>query len=664
MPIYFGIARIGALCRSPPVEAVCPRENHLFTYICCQCVALGCALAYFFANPFMNPPVTHPARQLTLASMLQARVAATPDLPAYREFVSKDVPWSQWTWGQVGTAVTQWRWALQQSGISHGDRVGIWLPNSVNAMCMDQALLQMGGITVPVHTTDNPGSIAYIFDNAEIGLLIVSTLAQWESLQATDYAMAPLHTVVVVDLLAPVAAAEGAPRVVALAQWLQEGNAKQGDIAPAAPIASDVAAIVYTSGTTGKPKGVMLTHANVMADVGAFVERLDPNETDRFLSFLPLSHTFERTVGYYLSIACGACTSYARSAALLMQDVQTEKPTILVCVPRIYERVHAKVLEKVLAGPEEQRKAFEAAVEWGWANFCARQDITDLHKHDAALIGTPAPAGYDVICQQIADLFGGCIRMAITGGAAIPHSTAKVFLALNMTLLQGYGMTETTPVISVVTPDSNDPATVGAPLPCVEVRIGAQRELQVRGPIVMKGYWKRPEETAAAFTEDGWLRTGDQAELVKGRIRLMGRLKEIIVTSTGEKISPADVELALLADPLIDQVMLIGENRPYISAMAVVNPENWALFAAENGWDAEDPSTLRQSVVLQVVLKRLQALSSEFPSYAQPRNLLLTNVPWSVENQLLTPTMKVKRTQILERYAQEIDAMYGKRRSA
>ena len=595
--------------------------------------------------------------------MLQARVAATPELPAYREFVVKDQPWAQLSWADVGATVAQWRCALQQSGLVHGDRAGIWLPNSVHAMCMDQALLQMGGITVPVHSTDNPASIAYIFDNAEISLLIVSNLAQWERVSTAGYAMAALRTVVVVDMPESVTTQDGQPRLVALSQWLEEGAVKAAESAPALPQPSDVAAIVYTSGTTGKPKGVMLTHANVMADVSAFVDRLGPNENDRFLSFLPLSHTFERTVGYYLSIACGACTSYARSAALLMQDMQTEKPTILVCVPRIYERVHAKVLEKVLAGPEAERQAFESSVEWGWANFCARQDITDLHKHDASLIGTPAPAAHPVISKQIADLFGGCIRMAITGGAAIPQSTAKMFLALDMTLLQGYGMTETTPVISVVTPESNDPATVGEPLPCVEVRIGEMRELQVRGPIVMKGYWKRPEETAAAFTEDGWLRTGDQAELIKGRIRLMGRLKEIIVTSTGEKVSPADVELSLLADPLVEQVMLVGDNRAYVGAIAVLNEENWGLFAAENGWNAADPETLRQPAVVQAMLKRMQALSTEFPSYAQPRALLLTTEPWSVENQLLTPTMKVKRAQILARYADEVDGMYGKRRS-
>jgi long-chain acyl-CoA synthetase len=611
----------------------------------------------------MSTIVSHPSQQPTLADMLQARVAQTPQLPAYRESVGKDLPWREWTWAQTGQGVQAWRWALQASGMAHGDRVGIWLPNSINAMCMDQAALQMGVISVPVHTTDNPASIAYIFDNAEISALVLSGLAQWERLRATEYPMATLKTVVVVDLPEAVEQQAGAPRIVALNDWLQEGQTMANAPAPALPQAGDVAAIVYTSGTTGKPKGVMLTHANVMADVGAFVERLSPNENDRFLSFLPLSHTFERTCGYYLSIACGARTSYARSAALLMQDMQTENPTILVCVPRIYERAHAKVLEKVLAGPEDERKAFFEAVEWGWANFCARQDITDLHKHDASLIGAPKPAAHAVIAKQIADLFGGCIRMAITGGAAIPHSTAKDFLALDVTMLQGYGMTETTPVISVVTPESNDPATVGAPLPCVEVRIGEQRELQVRGPIVMKGYWKRPEETVAAFTEDGWLRTGDQAELVKGRIRLMGRLKEIIVTSTGEKISPADLELSLLADPLIDQIMVLGDNRAYVSAVAVLNEENWGLFAAENGWDASTPDTLRQPAVVQAVLKRLQALSTDFPSYAQPRALWLTTEPWGVENQLLTPTLKVKRKQILERYADEIDGLYGKRRA-
>lgn len=608
----------------------------------------------------MNETVTQPSAQPTVAHMLLARVAATPEAPAYREAAGKDQPWQQWSWAEAGTAVAQWRCALQHSGVAHGQRVGIWLPNSRNAMCMDQAALQMGAIPVPVHTTDNPASIAYIFDNAEVSVLVVSTLAHWQRLCATEYAMATVHTVVVADM-AEAPAADGTVRVVALAQWLAEGAALADAPAPALPQPQDVAAIVYTSGTTGKPKGVMLTHANIMADVSAFQARLQMRVDDRFLSFLPLSHTFERTAGYYLAVCAGACTAYARSAALLMQDMQTEKPTILVCVPRIYERAHAKVLEKVLAGPQDQRTAFEQAVEWGWANFCATQDIAELHKHDAALVGQPAPAAHAAISQQIAQLFGGCVRMAITGGAAIPPSTAKVFLALGVPLLQGYGMTETTPVISVVTLDSNDPGTVGHPLPCVQIRIGEQRELQVRGDIVMKGYWKRPEETAAAFTEDGWLRTGDQAELVKGRIRLMGRLKEIIVTSTGEKVSPADVEQALLADPLVEQVMVLGDNRPYVVALAVLNEESWALWAAENGWDAADPATLRQPAVVQTVLARLQALSSDFPSYAKPRAVGLSTEAWSVENQLLTPTMKVKRKQILERYAADIDALYGKR---
>ena len=610
----------------------------------------------------MSQSVSQPWQQRSLAHMFQARMVATPDLPAYREFVDKDQPWRSLSWGEAGAAVMRFRAAMQQSGLQHGDHIGIWLPNSVNAMCTDQAALQMGVVSVPVHTTDNPASIAYIFDNAEISLLVLASLSQWERLRATGYAMSHLKTVVVADLAQSMSAEADQPRVLALADWLKDGQAMAGKPAPALPEPEDVAAIVYTSGTTGRPKGVMLTHANVMADVSAFAQRVQPREDDRFLSFLPLSHTFERTVGYYLAIASGACTSYARSAALLMQDMLTEKPTILVCVPRIYERVHARMLEKILAGPQPEREAYYAAIAWGWANFCARQDITDLHKHDASLIGMPAPAAHAQLSQQIADIFGGCVRMAITGGAAIPQSTAKDFLALDVPLLQGYGMTETTPVISVVTLDSNDPATVGAPLRDVEIRIGEQHELQVRGPIVMKGYWKRPEETAAAFTADGWLRTGDQAEIVKGRIRLMGRIKEIIVTSTGEKISPADLELALLADPLIEQIMVLGDHRPYISAIAVLNAETWALFAKAQGWDAHNPETLRQPVVVQTLLKRLQALSADFPSYAQPRALLLTLEPWSVENQLLTPTLKVKRQPIVERYVSEIESIYGNRR--
>lgn len=639
------------------------RANFTSTYKHCQSVALGCALVHLFVVIAMSASAVEPWLQPTLAHALQARVAATPSLPAYREFAGKDLPWKQYSWQEAVAAVTGFRGAMQQCGVRHGDRVGIWLPNSVNAMCVDQAALQIGAISVPVHTTDNPASIAYIFDNAEVSLLVLSSLSQWERLRNTSYAMNTLHTVVVADLQDQVAPIPGQPRVVPLAQWLQAGASAAMGAAPALPAAQDVAAIVYTSGTTGKPKGVMLTHANVVADVGAFVERLQPNAQDRFLSFLPLSHTFERTVGYYLAVACGACTSYARSAALLMQDMQTEKPTILVCVPRIYDRAHAKVLEKVQASGEAERTAFEGAVQWGWANFCARQGITDVHKHDASLINAPKPAAHAVIAQQIASLFGGGIRMAITGGAAIAHSTAKVFLALDVPLLQGYGMTETSPVISVVTLQSNDPSTVGEPLPCVEVRIGALRELQVRGPIVMKGYWKRPQESAAALTEDGWLRTGDQAELVKGRIRLLGRLKEIIVTSTGEKLSPADLELSLLADPLIEQIMVLGDHRPYVSAIAVLNAENWDMLAAASGWDASNPDTLRQPVVVQTILQRLHALSTDFPSYAQPRALLLTTEPWSVENQLLTPTMKVKRKQILERYSVEVDGMYSGRRS-
>ena len=559
------------------------------------------------------------------------------------------------------TLVGQWRAALASSSVGSGARVAILLPNGLQAMSVDQAVLAQGAVPVPLHAIDNPGSIAYILSDCEASLLLVSQAAQWEKIRAVGTPLPVLRTVVVAGAargeLPGTPDAEGV-RLIGLSDWL---DAAQANVALSpTPGPEDLAAIVYTSGTTGKPKGVMLTHRNVISNVQAVLARIQPLESDVFLSFLPLSHTFERTAGYYLPIAAGSCVAYARSVALLGEDLQTVRPTVLISVPRIYERVHAKLLETLSATPWKL-KLLEAAQAKGWRRFRAAQGVSApaADECSAGLWGLlPWPLLRALVARPLLARFGGRVRVAVSGGAPLSPAIARCFLGLGLPLLQGYGMTETSPVLAVNLLDDNDPATVGRALPGVEARIGENRELQVRAPSVMKGYWKREEDTARILDAEGWLATGDQAEIVDGRIRILGRIKEIIVTSTGEKVPPGDLELAITADPLFEQAFVVGEQRPFIACVAVLQREEWQRLAAELGVDAQNEASLADPRVLKAALARIEQATASFARYAVPRALCLTLTPWTIENGFMTPTLKLKRNNLMAHFASAIEALY------
>ena len=608
----------------------------------------------------------------TLPQLLAYRVARTPDAEAYRAFDPASQSWTHLTWAQAAQRVDAWARALAALQLPAAARVAILLPNGLHALCADQSTLATGCVPVPLHAIDNPGSIAYILADCEASVLIVGHADQWATIQAVGTPFPALRAVVVTDedaAWAPAPAAPGGPAVGSLAQWLAAGAAPADGapppVPPAPPGADDLAAIVYTSGTTGKPKGVMLTHRNVVSDVQAVLERIAPTVDDVFLSFLPLSHTFERTGGYYLPIAAGSCVAYARSVALLAEDLKTVRPTVLVSVPRIYERIHAKLLEKLGASPWKMQ-LYEAAQNKGWARFRAAQGLPPPSAEEAAqgreaagwMAALPWPLLQALVAKPLLAQFGGRVRVAVSGGAPLSPTIAKCFLGLGLPLVQGYGMTETAPVVSVNSLDDNDPACVGKALPGVEVRIGENRELQVRGPIVMKGYWKRPEDTARILSADGWLGTGDQADIVDGRIYIRGRIKEIIVTSTGEKVPPGDLELALLADPLLEQAFVVGENRPFIACVAVLQREEWQRLAADLGLSAQDPASLNHPSVHRAVLARIEKNTASFARYAVPRAVHLTLEPWTIENTFMTPTLKLKRNNLMAYYAEAIEGMY------
>lgn len=603
----------------------------------------------------------------TLPQLLAYRVGQTPQAEAYRAYETDRKAWQSLTWAQTAERVNTWAQALAAMQLPPAARVAILLPNGLHAMCADQATLATGGVPVPLHAIDNPGSIAYILADCEASMLIVSQAEQWEKIRTVGTPFPALRAVVITDdddAFKPTPASIDSPAVGSLAQWLT-GAAQTGTPATGmGPQADDLAAIVYTSGTTGKPKGVMLTHRNVVSDVKAVLERIAPTVDDVFLSFLPLSHTFERTGGYYLPIAAGSCVAYARSVTQLAEDLKTIRPTVLVSVPRIYERIHAKLIEKLSPTPWKMQ-LYEAAQNKGWARFCAAQGLPaptpDASSQAAGwMAALPWPVLQALVAKPLLAQFGGRVRVAVSGGAPLSPTIAKCFLGLGLPLIQGYGMTETAPVVSVNALDDNDPACVGKALPGVEVRIGDNHELQVRGPIVMKGYWKRPEDTAKILSPDGWLGTGDQADIVNGRIYIKGRIKEIIVTSTGEKIPPGDLELALLADPLLEQAFVVGENRPFIACVAVLNAGEWQRLAADLGLNPQAADSLNHPSVHRAVLARIEKNTASFARYAVPRTVHLTLEPWTIENTFMTPTLKLKRNNLMAHFAEAIEGMYQK----
>ncbi len=590
----------------------------------------------------------------SLSELFSWRVKRSPAIEAYRQFDEANAQWRSYSWQEIQQTVDVYQRAMLGTGLQAGDRIAILLPNGVTTVCVDQASLAIASVPVPMHALDNPESIAFIMADSGARLIVAETLSQWLAIQGAGYDLPELMQVVVLRIDAELALSKYP--VISLEQWrAQAPDIELSRIRQAA--ASDLAALVYTSGTTGKPKGVMLSHENVLANVKAVVARVTPLESDVFLSFLPLSHTFERTAGYYTPIAGGSAVVFARSIKQLAEDMAHVAPTILVSVPRIYERVLSKI-ETDLAASPLKTWLFKQAVETGWRRYRRQCGTTLPGDFSAAIDALSWPLFNQLIAAKLQRQFGGRLRLAVSGGAALSNHVAQTFLGLGIPVAQGYGMTETSPVIAANIPLNDDPGSVGAPLNGVKVRIGENQELQVQGPSIMQGYWKRPEDTEKTFI-DGWLKTGDQARIESdGRIRILGRVKEIIVTSTGEKIAPVDLEQAILSDSNFEQAFVFGDNRPFISCAVVLSKTYWLKLAPQLSLPADQASSLNHEKVRKLILTRLRELTTSFPYYAQPRGVIISLEAWTVENTLMTPTLKLKRNNLNAHFATQIDALY------
>lgn len=590
-----------------------------------------------------------------LPELLTHHMEKRPDLPLFTFWLPTEKTWKTINVKETVEQITRWRHALVKEGLTKGDRCAMLLPNGINAILFDQSVLANALVPVPLHAVDTAGSSSYIINDSGAKLLVTGRLNRWEAIRDTEDHPA-LRTVVITG--EPVQEHQDSNvRVVGLDQWLTEGN---GTELPAGPEPQDLAALVYTSGTTGKPKGVMLTHRAILANVTGVLQNLCPEPEDVWFSFLPLSHTFERTTTYYTAMGFGNRVAFNRNIGLLADDLKVIRPTIMMSVPRIYEKVYDKIQDALVKKPAFVQKLFHTAVDVGYRRFCRENGLPvqgGFLSHFDPLI-----AGFldKKVGAGIRSIFGGRPRIFISGGAAFNPEVSRTFLGLGINILQGYGMTETAPIMSVNKVGDNHPQTVGPALVNIEVRVGDNDELQMRGPSLMNGYWNRPADTKAVFTEDGWLRTGDQADIFSdGHIRIKGRIKEIIVTSTGEKVPPADLEQALESDHLVSQAMVVGENRPYIAALVVLNAQEWKKLASELKLDADDPLSLDTRAARQAVLRRVKAAAAGFPNYAVPRQVRLFLEPWSIENGLMTPTLKLKRGPMRIRFADAIESLYA-----
>ena len=589
--------------------------------------------------------VITPEQAGTLHGLFVERVRRTQDKVAYRHFVQN--VWCDITWREMRDEVARWQAALAGLKLQRGDRVAIMLRNCPQWVMFDQAAMSLGLVVVPLYTVDRPDNIAYIINDAGVRALLFETAEQWQALCTVRDQLGGVVRFVSIDKLPN----GDDPRLKSMAEFLPPAAQLQ----PALPCQmNELASIIYTSGTTGKPKGVMLSHANMLSNAHACLDTFIVRGDDLLLSFLPLSHTFERTLGYYLTVMTGSTVAFARSIPLLSEDLQTIRPTMLISVPRIYERVYGAIKAKLDEGSPLKRTLFNLAVKTGWSRFLREQG-----RGPWKVSFLFWPILQKLVAQKVLDKLGGHMRVAISGGAALPQEVSRMFVALGLPVVQGYGLTETSPVISGNHLENNFPDSVGQPIRDVQVRIGEQNQLLVKGPNVMLGYWNNPEATRAMIDADGWLNTGDTVGISDtGHIYITGRIKEIIVMSNGEKVPPADMEQAILSDLLFDQVMIFGEAHPYLVALIVLNPTAWPKFAKQVGVRPDMPESLTDSRVQAEVLHRIASHLRGFPGYANVHRALLLLEPWSVENGLLTPTLKLRRTEVAKRFAGEIKQLY------
>ena len=570
--------------------------------------------------------------------------------------VKRGGEWRATSSEELKVAVEEISLGLVALGVVKGDRVAILSENRPEWAFADLAALTAGAIDVPIYATLLPPQVLYILNDSEARVCFVSSHAQARKvLEVRGQAKALVQVVVFDDPPLEGTMSLGELRGMGRAALAREPGAVRACAALAQ--AEDLATFIYTSGTTGEPKGVMLTHKNLVTNVlaaGAPFAGLGPADTA--LSFLPLCHVFERMGGYYMLLHLGVTIAYAESVEKVPENMLEVRPSLMLSVPRLYEKIYARVHERVAADSSARQAIFRWGLGVGREMF--RHRVQGLRP--GLFLRAKRALAQALVFAKIQARTGGRLRIFISGGAPLSREIALFFGAVGLPILEGYGLTETSPVITVNTPQRLKPGTVGPPIDGVEVKIAFDGEILTRGPHVMKGYYKKPEATAEAIDQDAFFHTGDIGVIDQdGFLVITDRKKDILVTSGGKNIAPQPIENRLKANPFIAEVVMVGNQRHFPAALVVPKFEALEKWAREKGLPTESREALvARSEVKEHYAREIERLSGDLAPFERIKKIVVLAREFTLEEGELTPTLKVKRRVVEQKYKAVIDQLY------
>jgi long-chain acyl-CoA synthetase len=571
-----------------------------------------------------------------------------------------------------------------EKGIAKGDRLGLMIENSPEYVYYDQGIQQIGAINVSIYPTLSEHEVAYIINDSGIKALLIGNPFLFKKVVKIAANCAELHYIIPtfndfekIPVPADVKASV-IPFSSLLEKTVSESEQKQINQRRREVLPADISSLIYTSGTTGTPKGVMLTHNNFVENVNVCLQQIPViDETETFLSFLPLSHVFERTATYHVCCAQGCKIAFAQSLELLAKNMGEVGPTIMSCVPRLLERIHDKAIKSGTAAGGMKANIFNWALETG-KNY---RQAKEAGKSAGLILSAKKAVAEKLVFSKIKEKTGGRLKFMLSGGAALPRNVGEFFGDLGIKVLEGFGLTETSPVMAVTEYHRQVYGTVGRIIPGIEVAIQdvetkemitiqthhtfkedfecAEGEIIVRGHCVMKGYFNKPAETAEAIDKDKWFHTGDIGRYYKGNLQITDRLKNMIVNAYGKNVYPTPVENIYLKSPKIDQLFLIGDKREYITAIIIPNRETLQeTFKLNEAFFQEENPFIDNPEIKEWMEKDIKKISGELAKFERIKNFIIKRNPFDIDEGEITPTLKVKRRVVEKKYVEAINAMY------